>query len=167
MLLTNEQALGAELRAGGQVWIDGRATAGHQGAAVKHNQQIDERSQTAARGQAIMLGALERHALFISAPCPMWSIRRCSTATARGWPSARTWAAAHASTHTPGASCGPTSRPPFLFDPEDYGGGELQVSDTAGLHSVKLKAGDLILHPATDLHQATPVTRGERLITFF
>src|SRR5205085_1593034 len=48
----------------------GRVTAGHQGAAVKANQQIDEASRDAAKAQAIVLQALERHPLFISAALP-------------------------------------------------------------------------------------------------
>src|ERR1700741_1793824 len=47
-------------------WVDGRVTAGYQGAPVKFNQQIDERSETAAACQRIVVSALERHPLFIS-----------------------------------------------------------------------------------------------------
>jgi len=35
-------------------WVDGRATAGHQGALVKVNQQLDERGEAARRAQAIV-----------------------------------------------------------------------------------------------------------------
>ena len=48
----------------------------------------------------------------------------------------------------------------FLSEPDDYDGGELEIEDTYGAHSVKLAAGDLILYPATSLHQVTPITRG-------
>ena len=64
-------------------WVDGRVTAGYQGAAVKLNQQIDERSDTALRGQRIVLSA-SRDTLSSSARhCRTCCIRRCSTATAR------------------------------------------------------------------------------------
>ena len=49
----------------------------------------------------------------------------------------------------------------------DYEGGELTVEDTYGVHEVKLPAGDLILYPASSLHRVAPVTRGERLASFF
>jgi len=55
----------------------------------------------------------------------------------------------------------------FLTPPEDYDGGELTVEDTYGAHEVKLPAGDLILYPASSLHQVTPVTRGARVASFF
>ena len=48
----------------------------------------------------------------------------------------------------------------FISPPEEYDGGELQVEDTYGAHSVKLPAGDLVLYPASSLHRVTPVTRG-------
>ena len=48
-------------------WVDGRATAGHQGAPVKHNQQLDEASTLARELGNVVLAQLERNALFISA----------------------------------------------------------------------------------------------------
>ena len=51
-------------------WVDGRVTAGHQGAPVKFNQQIDERSDVALACQRIVGAALERNPLFISAALP-------------------------------------------------------------------------------------------------
>jgi PKHD-type hydroxylase len=55
----------------------------------------------------------------------------------------------------------------FLTAPDDYDGGELVIDDTYGAHSVKLKAGDMILYPGTSLHQVRPITRGARLGAFF
>ena len=55
----------------------------------------------------------------------------------------------------------------FLTEPEDYDGGELLVEDTYGVHEVKLAAGDMILYPASSLHQVAPVTRGVRTSSFF
>ena len=55
----------------------------------------------------------------------------------------------------------------FLVDPDAYDGGDLVVEDTYGAHQVKLPAGDLVLYPSTSLHHVTPVTRGERLASFF
>ena len=41
------------------------------------------------------------------------------------------------------------------------------IQDTYGAHSVKLPAGDLILYPSSSLHKVQPVTRGERIASFF
>ncbi len=48
----------------------------------------------------------------------------------------------------------------FLTNPDDYDGGELQIEDTFGRHSIKLGAGDMVVYPATSLHQVAPITRG-------
>jgi PKHD-type hydroxylase len=55
----------------------------------------------------------------------------------------------------------------FLTSPEDYDGGELDIQDTYGTHSVKLPAGSLLLYPASSLHAVRPVTRGNRVSSFF
>jgi PKHD-type hydroxylase len=55
----------------------------------------------------------------------------------------------------------------FISPPEDYDGGELVVEDAYGAHSVKLPAGDMIVYPATSLHHVTPITRGARIASFF
>ena len=64
----------AELRraldADGAPWVDGRVTAGYQGAPVKKNQQIDEASPLARELGDTVLKELERNALFISAVLP-------------------------------------------------------------------------------------------------
>ena len=41
------------------------------------------------------------------------------------------------------------------------------MEDTHGMQTVKLAAGDMVLYPATSLHQVTPITRGVRLACFF
>jgi PKHD-type hydroxylase len=160
--------LRADLQGAGPAWIDGRATAGYQGAAVKFNQQIDEASDVAARCQGIVLAALERHPLFISAALPNVVYPPMFNRYGEGM------------TFGPHVDGGVRIDPRtgrklrtdisatlFLSHPGDYDGGELEVADTYGLHSIKLNAGDLLLYPATSLHQVTPITRGERLACFF
>jgi len=41
------------------------------------------------------------------------------------------------------------------------------VHDTYGGQRVKLAAGDMVLYPATSVHEVTPVTRGTRIASFF
>ena len=68
----------------------------------------------------------------------------------------------------PGTASGPISRPRCSSPIRDeYEGGELVVEDNYGVHKVKLPAGDMVLYPASSLHNVTPVTRGARVASFF
>ena len=176
MLVTIEQALSAEqlaalrarLGAAGEAWVDGRVTAGHQGAPVKFNQQIAEASDVAAQCQAIVLAALERNPTFISAALPNIvyppMFNRYGEGMAFG---PHVDGGVRINPHTGAKLRTDVAATLFLSDPDDYDGGELEIEDTYGAHAVKLNAGDLLLYPATSLHQVTPITRGERLACFF
>jgi PKHD-type hydroxylase len=148
-------------------WVDGRATAGWQGAPVKRNQQIDERSEMAARAGAMVLKALEAHPLFISAALPNRvyppMFNRYGEGMAFG---AHVDGGVRLDPRAGGKLRTDLSATLFLSDPGDYDGGELEIADAYGVQAVKLNAGDLILYPATSLHQVTRVTRGERLASF-
>lgn len=176
MLVTIDQALDPEQLASvrelvlgaSDAWVDGRATAGYQGAPVKFNLQVDERSDVAARGQAIILAALERHPLFISAALPNLVYPPMFNRYGEGMTfGAHFDGGVRIDPRTGGKFRTDISATLFLSDPDDYDGGELEIADSYGTHSVKLQAGDLVLYPSTSLHQVTPVTRGERLASFF
>ena len=149
-------------------WVDGRVTAGHQGAHVKQNQQIAEGSALAIELGNGVLAALERHPLFISAALPH-----------RVYPPMfnRYQGGMHFGSHVDGSvrlipGTGDKIRTDlsatlFLAAPDSYDGGELLIEDTYGTQTVKLAAGDMILYPASSLHRVNPVTRGTRLACFF
>jgi PKHD-type hydroxylase len=176
MLITIDQALnaaqvgalGALLLAAGDAWVDGRITAGYQGAPLKLNQQIDEGSSVAAQAQAIVLAALEQNPTFISAALPNLvyppMFNRYGVGMTFG---AHVDGAVRLDPRTGRKLRTDVSATLFLAEPEDYDGGELEISDSYGVHAVKLRAGDLVLYPAGSLHEVTPVTRGERLACFF
>ncbi len=63
-------AIRARLDGAGDAWVDGRATAGHQGAQVKRNLQIAEDAPIARELGTVILAALERNPLFLSAALP-------------------------------------------------------------------------------------------------
>jgi PKHD-type hydroxylase len=162
------RAVRSRLEAAGDAWIDGRATAGYQGARVKHNLQISEGSQVAAELGDAVLGALERNALFISAALP----KRVYPPLFNRYDGEMQFGAHvdNAVRLLPGGGQKirtDISATLFLTPPSDYDGGELVIEDTYGAHAVKLPAGDLLLYPATSLHRVTPVTRGARIASFF
>ena len=153
---------------GGDAWVDGRATAGHQGTQVKRNQQVAEDSPLARELGDPILAALERNPLFISAALPSRVYPPMFNRYEKGM---------QFGSHVDGAvrllpGTGTKIRTDlsatlFLSAPEEYDGGELLVEDRYGVQKVKLPAGDLLLYPATSLHRVTPVTRGARIASFF
>lgn len=149
-------------------WVDGRVTAGWQGAPLKRNRQIDERSEMSARAGAEVLQALETHPLFISAALPNRvyppMFNRYGEGMAFG---AHVDGGVRLDPRTGLKLRTDLSATLFLSGPDDYDGGELEIADAYGVQAVKLSAGDLILYPAASLHQVTPITRGERLASFF
>ena len=160
-------AMRARLAAAGDAWVDGRATAGHQGTQVKSNLQLAENSAVARELGDVVLGALERNPLFISAALP-----------SRVYPPMfnRYEGGMQFGSHVDGAvrlipGTGTKFRTDvsatlFLSAPEDYDGGELLIEGSYGVQKVKLPAGDMVLYPAGSLHRVEPVTRGSRLASF-
>ena len=162
------EAVRARLEVAGDAWVDGRVTAGHQGAPVKFNQQIDERSQVAMECQSIVAGALERNPVFISAGLPNVlyppMFNRYSAGMTFGL---HVDGGVRIHPHNGRKLRTDLSATLFLSPPDSYDGGELQMEDTHGMQKVKLAAGDMVIYPATSLHQVTPITRGVRLACFF
>ena len=151
-------------------WIDGRVTAGHQSAKVKHNLQLPERSPKALELGKLVLDALGRNALFMTAVLPKQVFpplfNRYDAAGAMNFGS-------HVDNAIRGMPGGSgyvrtdVSSTLFISAPEDYDGGELVVEDTYGAHAVKLPAGDMIIYPGDSVHHVRPVTRGSRIASFF
>jgi PKHD-type hydroxylase len=148
-------------------WIDGRATAGHQSAQVKKNLQLPETALEARELGAMVIEALARSSLFMSAVLP----KQVFPPLFNRYDAGMTFGS-HVDNSIRGHANGirirtDVSSTLFISAPEDYDGGELVVEDTYGQHSVKLPAGDMIVYPATSLHHVTPITRGSRIASFF
>ena len=151
------------------LWVDGSRTAGAQALTQKNNRQLAQHSEVSQRLQALVLQALQRDVLFFSAALP----KRILPPLFNRYGGESNFYGEHVDgavlkVPTTGewlrtdVSC-----TVFLSDPADYDGGELLVQDTYGSRGVKLAAGDAVLYPGTSVHQVTPVTRGERLASFF
>jgi len=149
-------------------WIDGKVTAGYQAQGVKENLQLPEGHPTAVMLGEVVMGALARSPLFMSAALPLKVFPPMFNRYTGG---------GHFGTHVDTAirsmvSTGQRIRTDlsatlFFSKPEEYDGGELLVEDTYGVHKVKLPAGHMVLYPASSLHRVTPVTRGARVASFF
>ena len=151
-----------------EAWVDGRVTAGYQGAPVKFNQQVDERSEVAFACQRIVVPALERSTLFISAVLPNFIYPPMFNRYGVGMKFGdHVDGSLRIHPHDGRKIRTDVSATLFLTNPADYDGGELEIEDTYGRHSVKLPAGDMVIYPASSLHQVAPITRGVRTSCFF
>lgn len=169
-VLTADQLAHMHARLAHADWTDGKITAGHQSAKAKDNAQLPEDSPVSRELGALVLDALSRNPTFFSAALP----RRIYPPLFNRYAGGQSF-----DTHVDNAvrydrSQGgmqpvrtDLSATLFLSDPDSYDGGELVIEDTFGTQQVKLAAGDLLLYPGTSLHRVLPVTRGERLASFF
>lgn len=169
-VLSPEQVAHFRARLATAAWADGKATAGYQSAQAKDNAQLPENDPVARELGALILEALSRNATFFSAALP----RRIYPPLFNRYGGGQSFGfhvdnAVRYDRSRGGADAIRTdlSATLFLASPDEYEGGELVIEDTYGVQRVKLPAGDLVLYPGTSLHQVTPVTRGERIASFF
>src|SRR5688572_26943997 len=149
-------------------WVDGRVTAGHQSARAKYNLQVPEDHPVAREIGEVILEALQKNFLFLSAALPL----RVFPPLFNRYESDQAFGnhidnAVRQITGTPHRIRTDLSATLFLAQPDEYDGGELIVEDAYGVHAIKLPAGHLILYPASSLHHVNPITRGIRLASFF
>ncbi|MDO5074080.1 PKHD-type hydroxylase Sbal_3634 [Neisseria animaloris] len=149
-------------------WSDGKITAGSQSGQVKNNLQLPQMSETGKAMAELVKAAVLRNAEFFSAALPHTVFPPLVNCYREGQnfgnhidnairsdPYTGQWVRTDVSTTL------------FLNNPDEYDGGELVIEDNYGSHRVKLAAGDMIVYPATSLHHVTPVTRGQRIASFF
>ncbi|HEX2271429.1 MAG TPA: Fe2+-dependent dioxygenase [Pyrinomonadaceae bacterium] len=149
-------------------WVDGRITAGHQSARAKDNFQLREDLDEAKQLGDVIIGALERSPLFMSAALPLKVFPPLFNRYQNGQSfSNHVDNAIRQVTGTPHRVRTDLSATLFFSNPDEYDGGELVIEDTYGVQAVKLPAGHLILYPASSVHHVRPVTRGVRLASFF
>jgi PKHD-type hydroxylase len=164
-VLSREEAAAMRRAIEAASWIDGNATSGAQSALAKHNRQLPEDDPIAREMGGRVLDALGRSALFVAAALPFKVYPPLFNRYGEG---------DGFDTHVDNAIRirrgsdfrirSDLSATLFLSDPDEYDGGEL-IAD--GGAPIRLRAGDMILYPASTLHRVTPVTRGVRLASFF
>jgi len=149
-------------------WIDGDVTAGHQSRRAKNNMQLAEHDPIAAELGDLIVAALERNSLFVSAALPRKVFpplfNRYSGGQSFGTHVDNAIRQVTGTEHRVRTDLSATL---FLSNPDEYEGGELVIEDNYGVQRVKLTAGSMILYPASSLHHVTPVTSGARVSSFF
>lgn len=149
-------------------WGDGKATAGFQSALAKNNLQLPHDSPQGRQMGELILQALGRNPLFMSAALPKKVFPPLFNCYQEGQSfGLHVDNAVREVIHTGERFRTDLSATLFFTQPDEYDGGELLIEDTYGAHSVKLPAGDLVLYPSTSLHRVTAVTRGVRVCAFF
>jgi PKHD-type hydroxylase len=149
-------------------WSDGRATAGYLSSRVKDNAQVPEGHPVARRLGDMILDALDKNQLFISAALPLKVVPPLFNRYAGGQAyGGHVDGAVRPVPGTPHRVRTDLSATLFLSEPAEYDGGELVVQDLAGETRIKFPAGDMVLYPGTSVHRVEPVTRGVRLASFF
>ncbi|QCB45831.1 Fe2+-dependent dioxygenase [Hydrogenophaga sp. PAMC20947] len=153
-------------------WGNGTESAGRQARAVKNNQQLPHDCEAALAIRTLVLNGLNRSPIFFSAALPL----RIFTPRVNRYGDDTNAYGPHVDNaiRLKAGEAGQTdyvrtdiSCTVFLNEPDDYDGGELNVSDTYGTQAIKLPAGHAVLYPGTSLHEVTPVSRGHRLACFF
>ena len=148
-------------------WVDGRNTAGSLAINVKDNLQLDDNHVVSQQLRQDLLERLGRHPEFISAALPhrVYPPRFNCYQGGGAYGLHVDGSIMHLPDNTPMRT--DLSATLFLTEPEEYEGGELMIETEYGAQSVKLGAGDMVLYPATSLHQVMPVTKGTRIASFF
>lgn len=169
LLTPDEVAMARQCLGDEAPWLDGRVSAGPQARTQKRNQQLAQDSAASRQLQPLILEALQRDPLWVSAALP----RRIYNPLFNRYGGHTNAFGPHVdgailrSAQTGEWVRSDLSCTVFLSDPDSYDGGELQVQDATGPRSVKLAAGGAVLYPGTSVHEVTPVTRGVRLASFF
>lgn len=144
-------------------WRDGKATAGKVAAVVKQNQQAVMTGTVGQEIQEQILPLISKNLVVKAAARPRQITQLMISKTGDG---------GHYGPHVDNAimtSNGARVRTDiaftlFLSDPDEYQGGELAIHTAGMMSEVKPNAGQLVLYPATSIHEVRPVTDGERTV---
>ena len=149
-------------------WSDGTVTSGTQARMVKNNLQLPEDSEAAKQAGQMVIAALQANPLFISAALP----HRLYPPMFNSYAGGQAFGnhvdnALRVRAGTDWRVRADLSMTIFLEEPDAYDGGELVIETDFGSQAVKLPAGHGVLYPSSSLHRVEPVTRGQRVASFF
>ena len=109
-VLTTDEVAQARAVLDAAEWVDGKVTAGYQAQRVKENLQLPEGHPVAVKLGEMVLAALARSPLFMSARCRCGCFRRCSIGTQVAGTLARMWIRRFARWRRPGSGSAPMFR---------------------------------------------------------
>ncbi|MGC1510051.1 Fe2+-dependent dioxygenase [Ketobacter sp.] len=149
-------------------WEEGASSAGELAKEVKLNQQFPDHHETGVRLGNLIVSKLSQNPQFISAALPKKIYPpKFNRYAAGGRYGVHVDSAVLQAPGTGEYVRSDISATLFLSEPDEYQGGELVIEGSFGAQPVKLCAGDLVLYPASSLHQVQPVEEGERVSSFF
>ena len=149
-------------------WVGGKVTAGTLSASVKQNQQLSEQDPLTHHLSELVIQAIWKHPVFQAAALPCQIIpplfNRYDEHESFGFHVDNSIRLIRGTAQQMRTDLSCTL---FLSEPEEYEGGDLVIEDTYGYHEVKLTAGDIVLYPATSLHEVSSIISGTRFASFF
>ena len=149
-------------------WVGGKVTAGTLSASVKQNQQLSEQDPLTHHLSELVIQAIWKHPVFQAAALPCQIIpplfNRYDEHESFGFHVDNSIRLIRGTVQQMRTDLSCTL---FLSEPEEYEGGDLVIEDTYGYHEVKLPAGDIVLYPATSLHEVSSIISGTRFASFF
>ena len=149
-------------------WVGGKVTAGTLSASVKQNQQLSEQDPLTHHLSELVIQAIWKHPVFQAAALPCQIIpplfNRYDEHESFGFHVDNSIRLIRGTAQQMRTDLSCTL---FLSEPEEYDGGDLVIEDTYGYHEVKLPAGDVVLYPATSLHEVSSIIRVTRFASFF
>lgn len=174
MIIVVEQVIGPDelkvirQRLASAAWEDGKKTAGFLAESVKDNLQLNPQNPLALELGDFLIQVLRANPTYIAAALPAKILPpRFNRYENSGTYGNHIDNAIFNLPENQQAMRTDVSSTIFFSDPEEYEGGELIIEDTYGSHSVKLRAGDMVVYPGDSLHRVQPVTKGVRYASFF
>ncbi len=144
-------------------WRDGKATAGAIAASVKQNEQAVMSDAAGIAMRELIMPLIEGNTVLLAAARP----RRFSPLLV-----SRTGPGGHYGAHVDNALMGKAGKrirsdlafTLFLSPRESYDGGELIIHNAGVSQEIGGQAGQMVLYPASSIHEVRPVTRGQRIV---
>ena len=140
-------------------WEDGKKTAGNQAAKVKHNLQLNKRSESSKHFAELISRKLLGNQLIKSFTLPKKIHGIMFTKSVKGMKYGR-----HIDNSFMSSGRADLSFTIFLNCKDSYEGGELLIENLNSEKRFKLNSGELLIYPSTYLHSVKEVTKGERFV---